>query len=128
MVIYGWKGRVISVGQEITDVVCDSCGQKALRSVVVQRYVHVFWIPCFPIGKRVLFECTHCKRTLEAKHGPATLVPVADQARAAAKTPLYHYLGVAAVALLFGIAGIEHRVESSNTKAWVGSPAVGDFY
>src|SRR5215831_2017575 len=128
MVIYGWRGKVISVGQDLAEVGCDGCGQKTLRPVVVQRYFHVFWIPVIPIGKKVVFECTHCKKTLQANQGTATLASIADQAKAAAKTPLHNYLGLAAIVVLVGIAGIGSRIESSNTKAWVGSPAVGDFY
>lgn len=126
--IYGSKARAIWTGQEPTDVACGSCGGKTLRPRVFQRYFHIFWIPFFPIGKKVFFECARCKQTIEPKEGPAALVPLARKAKAAAKTPKYLFLGLAALVVLVGVAKFQSWAETRHSKAWAASPAVGDLY
>jgi hypothetical protein len=128
MLIFGSRTKGVWSGQEPTDVPCDSCSRLELRPHVFQRYAHVFWIPMFPTGKKVFFECTHCKRTLAPKEGPSTLAPFAKAAKAAAKTPLYLFVGLAALAVLVGFAAVQGRNESRNTEAWAAAPAVGDLY
>lgn len=128
MLVFGSRVKAVFSGQQPTDVPCDSCGRLELRPRVFQRYAHVFWIPMFPVGKKVFFECAHCKRTLAPKEGPTSLAPFARAARRTAKTPLHLFMGLAALAVLVGFAAVQARIESRNTKEWVAAPAVGDLY
>lgn len=128
MLIFGSRTKAVWSGTEPTDVSCDACGRLTLRPHVFQRYAHLFWIPMFPTGKKVFFECTHCKRTLAPKEGPTTLEPFARAAKAAAKTPIYLFVGLAALAVLVGFAAVQARTESRHTKEWAAAPAVGDLY
>jgi hypothetical protein len=128
MLIFGTRAKRIWAGREPADVPCDSCARRALRPLVFQRYFHLFWIPCFPIGRRVYFECEHCKRALGPREGPLALEPVARAARRAARTPIYLFTGLAALAVLIAVGVVRERAGSANEKAWLAEPAAGDFY
>jgi hypothetical protein len=45
---------------------CSYCGQSEYRTAGFIRYVHVYWIPMFPVARGVVAECNHCRRTVEA--------------------------------------------------------------
>ncbi len=72
---------------------CAQCSRpNALSVTVFSRYVHFFWVPMLPIGKRGVSHCAHCQQTLpESQMPPAYRSPV-RAARQTLATPVSNYL------------------------------------
>ncbi len=126
--IFGRGRKALLYGKQPANVPCGHCGQKALLPLVIQRYLHVFWIPFVPTRKVVYFECEHCKRTEEHLPGQRDLDVLAQAAKASARAPLYLYAGVALFVVLLGVGALKSRADARDAKAWVAAPAVGDVY
>jgi len=67
MIIYGSRGKHLH--SEETDLIhCLHCQEQRKHTIGrYGRYAHVFWIPFFPLGKKGVSECNHCKITLAPK-------------------------------------------------------------
>jgi len=70
---------------------------------VFGKYVHIFWIPIFPIGKKVIAECTHCKRTIEQKEFSTKLSQLYQDKKSKYKRPFWHWLGIGAIISLIAL-------------------------
>lgn len=82
-------------------VKCPSCGfQNSLQISVFQRYVHVFWIPTFPIGKTGYTQCVYCKQVMTQKEMPASLQMTYKEAARCTKTPIWMFSGLILAVLM----------------------------
>ena len=84
----------------LPSVTCVNChAHGSVSEVVVSRYLHFFWIPLFPIGKRAVTVCGHCQQALEQFQWPPAYQQPAFLAKQQARAPLTNYIGL----LLLGI-------------------------
>jgi hypothetical protein len=97
---FGVKGKSVH-NELLTDQECTHCGQINTTYVnFTSRYVHCFWIPLFPIGKKAFTYCSHCKQTLSQKEMPVVYKSAVEQHKANAQTPVWHYSGLLIFCLL----------------------------
>jgi hypothetical protein len=106
MIIFG--GRASNIGNfDIKNTKCSYCEQgNTQRISVFGKYAHVFWIPIFPIGKKAVAECTHCKRTIEQKEFSPELKSLYQENKDKAKRPIWHWLGLGVFGLLVALISI----------------------
>ncbi len=46
-------------------VKCGYCSQVGTQTITVyEKYIHFFFIPLIPLGKKAIAECSHCRRFL----------------------------------------------------------------
>jgi len=64
MIIFGTGSKTIAT-EKANDFSCTSCQNETLYAVIIARYFHIFWIPFFPIGKKLYLSCSHCKKVSE---------------------------------------------------------------
>ena len=101
MIIYGSRGKHL-ISEEVGGVECTHCKQQATHIIsVFGRYAHIFWIPFFPLGKKGVSECNHCKRTLEPKEMSASLKLVYQKINGVTKTPFWFWSGLILIGVLF---------------------------
>ncbi|MCI1188768.1 hypothetical protein MON38_15175 [Hymenobacter sp. DH14] len=85
--------------EHLSGLACAYCHTpETLTCTVFSRYVHLFWVPAFPVGKFSVTSCQHCKQVLTAREMPASYVAPVQAVQQQAKTPLTHF----ALLLLFG--------------------------
>ncbi|UOG73007.1 hypothetical protein MTX78_12815 [Hymenobacter tibetensis] len=107
---------------------CVHCGTTdSLTSTVFSRYVHLFWIPAFPIGKTSVTVCAHCKQTLTTREMPVAYQAPVRAIQAQARTPLTNFillmlLGAAIVFII--VVGKTASRTSSKKSATAASTAV----
>lgn len=127
MVSYGIKAKAL-----VTETVvekCPSCGKmNTVELTVYQKYFHIFWIPCFPVGKKGVSECGHCKQVLEQKQMPEALKLAYSNLKAQTKTPIYMFAGLFLIAV-FGIV-LANSIQNDKKKnaAYIETPQAGDIY
>lgn len=87
MVIFGTRTTYIKSVESKTKT-CPSCGtEDVLICSMFGKYVHIFWIPLFPIGKKGVLQCQHCKYAIEADEMPIALKKEYNDLKKATKTP-----------------------------------------
>lgn len=100
ILFFGIKGASVHT-KLLKDQKCTHCEQiNTIYADFTSRYVHCFWIPLFPIGKKMLTYCTHCKQTLTKKEMPAAYQSSVERHKENVSTPLWHYSGVLIVCLV----------------------------
>lgn len=112
--LFGQRDR--NVGIIETDDSCPHCERGSLSFILTRGYVHLFWIPLFPLGRAAYVVCDHCKwfedtrdlivepQSKEDEEHNAALREIAKEAT----TPWWYWtgtllvLGFLATVLLFG--------------------------
>lgn len=106
MIIYGRKASKIAE-LNIQNSTCPHCENTGTQHIsVFGKYAHIYWIPFFPLGKEVVAECAHCKRTISQKEFSSNLKTRYEEQKDQVKRPIWHWAGVgviAALILLFNI-------------------------
>lgn len=127
MIIYGTRHKAIS--QETFQGKCTHCGQLAtVQFVVAQRYAHVFWIPFFPIGKKGVSVCSHCKQTLTSKEFNDEYREFYDQVKQNRRPPVYMYSGLILIGLLIVSAVISGNKHEAALRKQIANPRAGQVY
>jgi hypothetical protein len=103
MLIYG--SRATQIGNFIVDgSKCSHCGNEGTqRMTVFGKYGHIFWIPMFPIGKKAVSECTHCKKTIDDSEFDMNLRSFYNSTASAAKSPIWQWAGLLLVGGLIAL-------------------------
>lgn len=114
MIIFGTGSSKIAP-QKLETGDCSYCNAK--NSMWVQgykRYFHIFWIPCFPIGKKVYAVCGHCKGAFEEKEieNQELRNSFENFKRDNIKTPWYHFAGLIVVFLFVAFSTIASFVSA----------------
>lgn len=77
----------------LPDLACAHCHQpETLTCTVFSRYVHLFWIPVFPIGKSSVTVCQHCKQALTLPQMPASYRGPVQAFQQQVSTPITQYM------------------------------------
>jgi hypothetical protein len=128
MIIYGSKATFVT-GELLYDTACPHCGTKGqTQGAVYARYAHIYWIPLFPIGKTAASECKHCLRTFVEGKDARELQPAYNEMKSHAKTPIWHWAGLALIGVLIVSSMFSTNKEAAQTKQFVAQPQIGDVY
>lgn len=94
MIFFGKKaGKIKEL--DIADSYCQHCHSICNHRVTVfGNYLHVYWIPMLPIGKKAVAECTECLRTISQKEFPRDLVDKYHEKKKSIRSPLRHWAGL----------------------------------
>lgn len=100
MIIYG--SNATKIGEfNIGSSKCDYCENTGTQHIsVFGKYAHIYWIPFFPVGKKAVAECFHCKRTIEQSEFPSDLFSKYQEAKSQVRRPVWHWTGVGLIAAL----------------------------
>ena len=95
---------------------------------VLQKYAHAIFIPAFPIGKKAISVCGHCKQVLEGKELSPSAQMVYQSARSQFKPPVWMWSGLIVFALLIPWAIWQSDRHNKEVLARLNDPKVGDLY
>ncbi len=73
-----------------------------------RKYFHVFWIPFFPLWKKIYSVCSHCKGVFEKKEFKDQELTTSFEyfENNKIKIPWYHFTGIILVLLLIMLISI----------------------
>lgn len=127
MIIYGMRSSHLeSFDASIT---CVSCGQRDKTVVsVFGRYVHIFWIPLFPIGKTAVTYCEHCQASFENKDFSPHLKADIKTMKSGTKAPVWHYSGLGLLTMLAGYGFYADGQTKEANARYLADPKPGDTY
>ncbi len=110
MIVYGSRGKHLH-SEETNPIHCSHCqGQRKHTISVYGRYAHIFWIPFFPLGKKGVSECNHCKITLAPKEMNEQLKLAFQNAKKNTKTPIWFWSLLLIIVLLFGTSIVQTMI------------------
>lgn len=127
MVVYGWRGKVVS-GAQVQDMECANCGNNLYQTFGILKYFHIFWIPLFPFSRQPGMECQNCKHT---QVGNEIRDPVRGKIKAAVFTmartaPMF--AGLALIAAFVAFIAIRDSREAEQERLYMANPVIGDMY
>lgn len=129
MIIYGTRPVDLKQKQVESENTCPNCGNEGtLFLSVYSVHIHIFWIPIFPIFKRVVGICMECSHTIKPKHMEAHLKREANNFKKLTRKPLWQYTGLAIIALAIGYGTLQGRKRDAKELAFLHHPKVGDQY
>ena len=100
MIIYGSKLAHLK-SEQSRNTTCESCDSKGtVVFSVFSKHVHVFWIPLFPVGKKVFSECLHCKKVLKTKEMPNDFKQEYKIIKSDSKVPVWQFSGLILIVLI----------------------------
>lgn len=128
MIIYGSKAVHLKTAQSKT-ATCPSCGtQGSLTISVFRKHAHVFWIPLFPIGKKGVSQCQHCKNVLETKEMPEPTKREYENLKNETKGPIWQFAGLGVIAILIAWGSYASGEDKKLELEYIKSPQIGDIY
>lgn len=127
MIIFGSAGKEIARGK--TRAACTNCQeQNSITMYIIQRYTHIYWIPCFPAEKKAISECTNCNQVLETIQFPESYKSYYKDINLRTKTPLWMFTGLGIFAVIMVGAFIASQQNTTENAELVVLPKKGDIY
>ncbi|MES2656686.1 MAG: zinc-ribbon domain-containing protein [Bacteroidota bacterium] len=127
MIIYGTKTTPVA-----TENIADSCTNcqtaNSILMRVLQKYVHIFFIPFIPVGKTGATVCAHCKHALTKEEFSGSLNSRYDTLKSTAKTPIWTFSGLALLAILVVVLIVSDKQKKEKVAALIQAPQSGDVY
>jgi hypothetical protein len=117
------------IASEAIGCKCPGCNSDELMIVdVYARYLGIFWIPFFPLGKKILVTCPKCSHQPGQHTLPQSLVLECEQLKNNSESPRYLFTGLT-LTLLIAVFFIFRSFEQSNQKnEYLFDPKAGDIY
>jgi hypothetical protein len=88
-------GTSVISSHPLTGIPCVNCGATSVGVAIYSRYLHLFWIPIIPLGKRSVSQCANCKQALSENEMPPAYRREVDGFKLQAKLPVSNYLVLA---------------------------------
>lgn len=128
MIIYGWRASKRKT-EEAPGQICENCqSENSTFLVVLSRYVHIFWIPFFPIGKTVKSVCHNCKAELKAKKMNPELKEYAIQLKNETSIPKWQFLGLGLLGIFILLTVYFGMRSDAEKAAFFSDPQINDVY
>lgn len=126
MIIYGTNGTHLRT-DALPSPACPACGTgNALRTSLLSRYAHVYWIPLFPYQKIAVVQCGACG--WDTTTPPAGLAPAMHELKKQTRHPYWTWSGLGLVALLIGGSTLYGIRDTHTDETLLESPRSGDVY
>lgn len=127
MFIYGLGSKLLKEAP-VENLSCSSCGHPSSVMSVHQRYFDLFWIPTFPIGKKIVLTCPNCEHITKEKKFPEHFKQSSKQLKSSLPTPKYMYSGLLIILLFLGYVGYGAYQSDQAKLDYIQNPQVGDVY
>ncbi len=93
MIIYGFREKPFKV-LELLEERCRNCDNEKQVVYLFCRYVHIYWIPFFPIKKVARVQCQHCKAVKEENEMNAQEREIVNNIKKDSKFPKKYFAGL----------------------------------
>ncbi len=117
------------MSEESTSHVCPSCGtQGSLTFTIYSRHFHVFWIPFIPLGRKGVYQCSHCKLAKYIYEMEPEAKQVFEDQKTRTRIPLWQFSGLILLAFLIAWFYLAVKEDNASELTFVQNPKIGDVY
>lgn len=130
MIFFGTNSSTIKNGQ-LRNIKCPNCeNDVTMNYTVFGKYVHIYWIPFFPIGRVKILECNSCKATYDLKDlDPKTNDKFKQELdRNPVKFPIKHFSFVGVIGIIVAGSYLYGKIKDNEYLDYAKNPKVGDVY
>jgi hypothetical protein len=130
MIIFGTKVKSIKKGI-LKNILCQYCDKEyEMEYDFQQKYFHLYYLPFFPLKKKLSVCCENCYSVFEGKHINQAIQVKLNRVteRYPVKTPIWTFSGIILLTLLVTWAiwqSNRHGVDEAN---FIKNPKKGDIY
>lgn len=104
MIIFGQSKEYVRHTEKLKNSECPHCKNlNTMQAEVLTKYGHIWYIPIFPTGKRVLASCEHCLASYDAKNLNGHLAQQCNEIKKDIKYPLKYWSWLIILALAFAL-------------------------
>ena len=126
MIFYGTKGSQIH-SERKGGIKCDSCNEITTHNIhVYGRYGYLYWIPIFPMSKKGVSECSHCKAILEFKEMNKKLQRAYVEVKRNSKTPIWYWSGLGIILGIMAYGFYSSTQHDKDIVNYIKEPIAGD--
>ncbi len=127
MIFFGTKGAHL-YSEKVNGIKCNHCEQQTAHTIsIFGRYFYIWWIPIFPLGKKGVSECNHCKVTYKRKEMSEQLKLAYDNVKRNTKTPITHWIGSLLIIGLIVFAFYSANAHKKDVTNYINAPQVNDI-
>ena len=126
MIFYGTKGSLIR-SEKKGGIMCNNCNETTTHNISVYgKYGYLYWIPVFPMSKKVFSECTNCNVTYDFNGMNEKLRFVSTDIKRNSKTPIWYWSGLAIITILIAIGVSVSKQHDVDVVNYIKDPKIGD--
>ncbi len=119
-----WGVSLKNIGRKNIHGNCPLCNSRDLYLVVMQKVLHIFWIPTLPTRKSKFVQCNQCGSQLPAE--PFLMSMPTNET--GIKTPWWNFLGLFIIIGLFIFGYFSEKSASLDKVAFQNAPTVGVYF
>ena len=127
MIIYGIGSKQLKEAP-VEKISCVNCEHQSSVVVVYQRYFDLFWIPTFPIGKKIVLTCPNCDHVVKEKNFPEDFKRSSAQLKSSVPTPKYMFSGLAIILAFISYVALGSYIDDQMESDYFNNPQVDDVY
>lgn len=128
MIIFGIKAVHLTT-VELKMATCPNCRtQGSMVLSIFRKHAHIFWIPLFPVGKKGVTQCQHCKNVLKTKEMPEFVKREYHNLKDETKGPIWQFAGSGIIIALIIWASYSSGENKKLDLKYIASPVTGDIY
>jgi len=128
MIIFGWRSTHIKTDQ-LNNTTCPNCNKKGgIICSIYGRYIHIFWIPLFPIGKKGATQCSKCNRSISPREMTEDFKRDYKNFKSEARRPIWHLLGIIIITIIVAFFTFLITTNTNREVEYIANPVVGDVY
>ncbi len=128
MVIFG-SGKANLTNEVLPNCICPHCETKGQMQLHLYRsHAHIFWIPIFPMKKKGVAECQHCKKAFEPKQFSEEMEKEYGKIKSDASGPIWQFAGLGVIAGLLIWGSILSKQDKADEQKYLAEPLSGDRY
>jgi len=131
MIVYGIGNKLLKEAP-IENFSCTNCKHPSSVISIYQRYFDLFWIPTFPLGKKIVLVCPNCEHVVEEKEFPEEFKKSSKLLKSSLPTPKYMFTGLILIMLFMSYIGYETYADDYANEQldaqYMSNPMEGDVY
>ncbi len=118
MFVIGYRSRVLGSSSVKTN--CKNCNNEVIYTIVVTgTYLHLFWIPIFPLFKSVKGQCKNCNKVIDLVAFSPEMKNQYFVKMPEYKHPIFHWLGtiiLVSLILIISLPSLFNKISSPFSK------------
>lgn len=128
MIVYGAKSTELT-SEKADRIECPHCDERGWTSHRMRsRYVHIFWIPFIPYGKKGEAFCENCDCITKPKDMPEQMLRAYNFYKAEKHIPIWHFSGLALLACFILYFYYHNAAIEKRELDYLANPHLGDVY